>query len=96
MAVYDVPLQARYDDVASTVTITGSAPPPPGPASIPSEFWFGQTGPGFTFTVPVSKKNKTTNPTAIYVVPGSEPVVRRLVEYVNGSWQMPGTIYTGP
>lgn len=91
MARYPVTLQAVFDDVAKTVTLTGMAPPPPPPADFKGQF-IGQTGPGFEATVPVSKKDLTPNPTAIYIVPNSEPVEKRLVEYKNGAWQMPGTV----
>lgn len=95
MAKYQVTLQAEYDDVASNVTITGMGPPPAGPADLVEKYlWFPQTGPGFSFTLPVSKRNLTPNPTAIYIVPGSEPVEKRLVQYLNGAWQLPGTIVT--
>lgn len=93
MAEHNVTLQAVYDDAARTVTITGMAPPPPAPSGFDG-MWFGQTGPGFEVVLDVQPKSITAAPTAIYIVPGSQPVERRLVEYRDGAWQMPGTVWT--
>lgn len=93
MARHNVTLNAVYDDVARTVTISGMGAPPPPPEGFEG-MWFGQTGPGFEFLVNVQQKNITSVPTAVYIVPNSEPVERRLVEFRNGAWQMPGAIYT--
>jgi hypothetical protein len=97
MAQNPVTLQAVFDDVANTITLSGAAAPPPGPPELTGSpgTWFPQTGTGFSVSFPVQKKNVTGNPTAIYIVPNSEPVERRLVEYVNGAWQLPGTIVQG-
>lgn len=95
MAKMPVQLQAVYDDVARTVTISGMGAPPKGPAEIPADLWYGQTGPGFEFVVNVQPKNVTAVPTAIYIVPNSNPIERRLVEYRDGAWQLPGTVIPG-
>lgn len=93
MAKHPVVLNAVFDDVARTVTISGMGQPPAGPDTIPVDRWFGQTGPGFEFVLNVQAKNITAVPTAIYFATNAAGLLERyLVEFRNGAWVMPGTL----
>lgn len=91
MPKFDVTLTAIFDSDTNRVTLSGMGPAPARPASIPENLWTSQVGIGFELPSFSVSRNLTV-PTATYIVPDSNPVERRRVEYRDGAWQMPGTL----
>lgn len=88
-----LPLSVDYDDQRKVATLIITLPPPPAPSGIRPDLFFMMSPQTVSIDVNISKASVEA-PTAHYVVDGSDPIERRFIQYVNGQWQMPGTIYT--